>query len=47
VTTYTYGFIELLTSLCEIIYVVFGLLFCFGVGYYLGSKAALIFKKDE
>ena len=43
---YTYGFIELFTLLCEAIYVVFGLLFSFGVGYYLGNKAALIFKRD-
>lgn len=45
--TYTYGFIELFTLLCETLYVVFGLIFSFGVGYYLGDKAALIFKRDE
>lgn len=44
---YTYGFVELFISLCEALYVVFGLIFSFGVGYYLGDKAALILKKDE
>lgn len=44
---YTYSFIELITLLCEAICVVFGLLCSFGVGYYLGSEAALTFKRAK
>lgn len=42
-----YSFIKLFVSICEPIFVMFGLLFSFGIGCYLGNKAALIFKRDK